>query len=160
MVAHNFFPLGCLGFGKDDSDLTTKHSNTNNHPSNEMATTVQSVTCTPGHSSPKSVMLHTTDTIVEQFALSNGGENHASQSRKIRLDSLTEPTTIVCEDTRDRWIGVKRPRCTEPWVCPASKKSKLLTPNPLQAVVAQVTDRIRQGCQRPDRKNPLSLAVS
>jgi len=103
-------------------------------------------------------MLHTTDTIVEQFALSNGGENHTSQSRKIRLDSLTEPTTIVCEDTRDRWIGVKRPRCTEPWVCPASKKSKLLTPNPLQAVVAQVTDRIRQGCQRPDRKNPLSLA--
>lgn len=103
-------------------------------------------------------MLHTTDTIVEQFALGSG-ENRASHSRKIRLDSLTAPTAIVCEDNRDRWIGVKRPRCTEPWVCPASKKSKL-SGNPVQSIVAKVAGRIRQGCQRPDRKNPLSLAVS
>lgn len=125
--------------------------------SREMATT-QAVTCTPGHSSPKSVMLHTTDSIVEQFALASS-EHAAPHTHKIRVDSLTEPTTIVCEDTRDRWTGVKRPRCTDPWICPASKKSKL-TSNPVQSIVAQVTDRIRQGCHRPDRKNPISLAVS
>ena len=144
-------------FGIDDSDFTCttfKYKTS----SNAMATTIQSVPSPPGHSSPKSVMLHATETIVEQFALTNG-ELRSAHSHKIRLDSLKEPTAIVCEDNRDRWIGVKRPRYSEPWICPASKKSKLTT-NPVQAIVAQVADRIRQGCQRPDGKNPLSLAVS
>ncbi len=102
-------------------------------------------------------MHHSTDTIVEQLVLA-GNDFRTSHSMKIRLDSPKQ-ATILCQDEKGRWTGVKRPRQAESWVCPASKKSKL-TSNPVQAIVGQVAQRIRSGCHRPDRKNPISLAVS
>lgn len=122
-----------------------------------MTVTIDSVTYTAGHSSPKSVMHHSTDSIVEQLVLGNN-ELRTQHSMKIRLDSQQE-ATVICDNDKGLWKGIKRPRQSEPWVCPASKKSKL-TSNPAQSFVNQVADRIRLGCQRPDRKNPLSLAVS
>jgi len=121
-----------------------------------MSFTINSVTYTAGHSSPKSVIHHSTDAIVEQLVL-EGNEIRTQHSMKIRLDSQREPTTGHCENDNGRWTGMKRPRQPEPWVCPASKKSKLTT-NPVQTIVSQVVERIRLGSQRRDGKNPLSLA--
>ena len=44
------------------------------------------------------------------------------------------------------------------WVCPASIKS-IRTRNPIRAIVDPIVANVKLGCQRPDGKDPISLAV-
>lgn len=113
------------------------------------------------HSSPKSVLHHSTENIVEQLILGRSELHTPSMIKNMHANEEKE-STDHCYDGKISWTTTtaqKRPRNDEPWVCQASKKSRQ-TSNPVLAVVGQVAKRIRMGSQRADRKVPLSLAVS
>ena len=120
-------------------------------------------------SSPKSVLHHSREDIVENLVLGGGTcvRLHQTDKPSSMTPSSMAPPCISeekaehndCKDKKINGTERKRPRINEPWVCPASKKCRQ-TSNPVQSIVEKVTKRIRSGYQRVDRKTPLSLAVS
>ena len=105
-------------------------TNPNNH--HTMSTTPTTTIFACKVSSPKSVVHHAQQHIVEPLVLPN--------------NILDEPQQ-------------KRQKKNEQGSCPASAKSTR-TVNPIRAIIDPSASKIRLGCQRADGKNPISLAVS
>lgn len=61
-------------------------------------------------------------------------------------------------DTKGETMKQNKKRTLDAWVCPASAKS-MRTQNPIRKVIDPIAGKIKLGFQRPDRKNPISLAT-
>lgn len=79
--------------------------------------------------------------------------------------AISSTITAVVKDTlhhveEPMIIGKQQKRkINDGWLCPVSKKSSR-TLNPVSNVVEPLAKRIKLGCQRKDKKDPISLAVS
>jgi hypothetical protein len=68
---------------------------------------------------------------------------------------VLEPLALS-SDTRPAKIA----KVEEEWKCPVSVKASRTSKNVLQGIIQPIVENFKLGCQRADRKEPISLAVS